>query len=203
MAKYQKATFESFKKKLRAGDYSGIVGVKRALGKVKWPQSEKDRALKSAERYFSSGGKSKVSKKTKTTKKTTKKSAPSMRVAKKIKAKAGARNGRRKKRVSKQENLGSAIDSAGKAIKVSTKAITAMNEVHQASGGKIDVSEGLKCAQSALTTAMDYLNKAVTSAWKTSGSNGVSPSSTEAATTKKFTESKPAAAPAPPASSPG
>lgn len=50
---YEKVTPQLFKKNLKAGEYAGAVGAKRALGKVKgWTEADKADAIRAVNRHF-------------------------------------------------------------------------------------------------------------------------------------------------------
>lgn len=53
---YDKLTVERFKERLEAGDYSGLTGARRAIGKAGWTNKEKDRARALAEAHFGESG---------------------------------------------------------------------------------------------------------------------------------------------------
>lgn len=57
MTQYSKLTLVDFKKKLQDGGYSGLTGVRRAIGKVQgWSEAEREKARKIAEGFYGEEG---------------------------------------------------------------------------------------------------------------------------------------------------
>lgn len=59
---YEKLTVERFEARLKNGDYKGLTGARRAIGKTDWSKKDKERAHELADKHFASGGASSVKK---------------------------------------------------------------------------------------------------------------------------------------------
>lgn len=95
MAEYEKVTFESFKEKLGAGGYSGLVGVRRAVGRMHhWTKAEREKALSMAEKVFGTDGAKPAKKAVKKAKAAAKGAKKTAKKAAKKTAKLGRRPGR-------------------------------------------------------------------------------------------------------------
>lgn len=53
---YDKLTVERFKERLDAGEYDGLTGARRAIGKAKWNDKDRERARALADAHFGADG---------------------------------------------------------------------------------------------------------------------------------------------------
>lgn len=181
MAKYEKLTLVSFRKKLREGGYGSATGARRAVGKCKsWSTKDQEAARRSIDKFFSDAppaAKKKTAKKASKKKASKKKTAKKKTAKKKFKTGASkspkdshiarhiadnrARAGKKRTKAKKADDIFennplAAISIIGEITGKAEDGVKVMKMLKDATPS-VDITEGMQAAQSVLTKSMTHL----------------------------------------------